>query len=145
MFLTLFYTILKFICYFLWCRYGISYLMLPYSNKWTRGLIFGIIRLLIGALFGTVLGYFILLMVFLSPGDLTRLAIYLTVYVVIRWIEWSLMEVLINKQSRSWLGFWFGNNKKSRIWRAGGIVVSYLADVPLIAILWTIPLGRIFC
>jgi len=73
-------------------------------------------------------------------------ATYLAVYVPVRWIEWAVFDLILNRGSRSVSGFFFGTEKRPRFWRLDGIVLSCLADFPVIAQLGgLLPLGRFMC
>jgi len=80
-----------------------------------------------------------------TPWIVRDAAIYAAVYVPVRWIEWTILAWLIAKQFRkiSWVFRW---SDVSTRWRLGGIVISCLADIPLIISLGgIIPVGRFFC
>lgn len=65
------------------------------------------------------------------------LIIYLLVYVPVRWVEWTLLDWLMARKSATAIGYG---------WRLGGIAISCLADIPIIAFAgWRLPLGRFFC
>ena len=49
---------------------------------------------------------------------------YAAVYVPVRWVEWSLMSLLLVSDSRSVLGFALGAGVRDRVWRASGIATS---------------------
>lgn len=71
--------------------------------------------------------------------------IYLVVYVPVRWVEWTILALLIVRGVRktSWLFDWTDISSR---WRLGGIAISCLADIPLIISLGgVIPTGRFLC
>ena len=70
---------------------------------------------------------------------------YLTVYVPTRWIEWSLIALLLTPGARSPGGFLFGSSRTDRLWRASGIAVSCAADVPVLLAAGGLPIGRFMC
>jgi hypothetical protein len=73
-------------------------------------------------------------------------ATYAAVYVPVRWIEWGIFDLALNREARTARGFLLGHNSRSRRWRAGGIVISCLADIYVIASLGgMIPVGRFMC
>ena len=80
------------------------------------------------------------------PDWIASSAAYLSVYVPVRWIEWGIFDLALNRDARSTRGFFLGNSSRSRYWRAGGIGISCIADIPLIVSLGgNIPLGRFMC
>ena len=80
----------------------------------------------------------------LGSGFAANALTYLSVYVPVRWLEWSIMAALLLSPSIS--QFLFGAARPDRLWRAGGIVISCLADIPLIISLGgVIPTGRFLC
>jgi hypothetical protein len=75
---------------------------------------------------------------------------YLAVYVPVRWFEWGVMELLVARNHRNPFNlFVIGGNGRSRLWRLGGIVVSHLADIPMIlmggGVHEMLPIGRFLC
>jgi len=70
---------------------------------------------------------------------------YLSVYVPIRWGEWGIFELALNPQPRSLNAFLLSSGMRARGWRLGGIVISCLADIPVIMSLGGLPLGRFMC
>ena len=100
------------------------------------GLFFGVFIWLLSTTLMTRLGYG------LSQNVLT----YLLVYVPVRWIEWTIMAMIIMPASFPlwrWAG---GTNTNDRLWRLGGIAISCLADIPVIASLGgVVPVGRFLC
>jgi hypothetical protein len=111
-----------------------------------RALGFGVLRLFMGFFFG-ILIYFLssALITHISAGLPENTITYLAVYVPVRWIEWSIMAALFRRMP-SGSSFLFGENSRDRSWRFGGIVISCLADIPLIVSLGgIIPTGRFLC
>jgi hypothetical protein len=71
---------------------------------------------------------------------------YALVYLPVRWIEWSIMAALIVPGSFPLAHWILGTSPQDRNWRLGGIVISCLADIPLIVSLGgVIPSGRFLC
>jgi hypothetical protein len=107
-----------------------------------------LVRLLIGVAAGFAI-FFI--------GGISRLSAwnnvflqYLIVYAPVRWFEWGIMELLITRSGRNPVhAFILGGNGRSRLWRLGGILVSHLADIPMIAMgagyRDMLPIGRFLC
>jgi len=141
------YFVVKLLAYCIWCYFG---LRLFQSNRRflpARALGFGVFRLLLGFFFGIViyfLGSFSLTV--LGSGLPQNVVTYLGVYVPIRWIEWSILFALVASGLAGRSPWFFGANPRDRYWRLGGIVISCLADIPLIYSLGgVIPTGRFLC
>ena len=98
----------------------------------------GVYRLLLGLGFGIVIWLASSLVV--EKVDSQVLA-YFVVYLPIRWIEWAIIDSYTDEKSN----FLFGLNKKHRLWRCGGIVISCLADIPIFITMGGLPLGRFMC
>ncbi len=73
--------------------------------------------------------------------------LYFEIYAPVRWIEWSIMAVVLARSRTE--SFFLGGSNTSRLWRLGGIVVSHLADIPLILsagrVTGILPVGRFLC
>ena len=69
---------------------------------------------------------------------------YLAVYVPVRWFEWALIELFLSSAARTLGGFVLSSGR-TRPWRIGGILVSCLADVPVMLALGGLPMGRFMC
>ena len=81
-----------------------------------------------------------------APGLPENVIAYLSVYVPVRWIEWTIMAILILPGPISPWHWIVGNGRMDRLWRLGGIAISCLADIPLIVSLGgVIPVGRFLC
>jgi hypothetical protein len=80
----------------------------------------------------------------LGSGSGSNVLTYLAVYVPVRWFEWSILAAILIPSS--FAQFLLGAAKPDRLWRLGGIVISCLADIPLIISLGgVIPTGRFLC
>jgi hypothetical protein len=105
----------------------------------------GFFRLCLGFFFGVLiylLSSALLSQLGFSPGS--NVLTYLAVYVPVRWLEWSIMAAIL--VPGSFAQFLVGAAKPDRLWRLGGIVISCLADIPLILSLGgVIPTGRFLC
>jgi hypothetical protein len=60
------------------------------------------------------------------------------------------MSALLNRGNGSFASFFLGRDWRDRLWRLGGIAVSHLADLPLIAggsggPTEMLPVGRFLC
>jgi|SRR5215831_7686234 len=137
----------KYAAYTLWCLLGLRLFqpLRPFFVVMALGL--GVLRLVMGLCFG--LGIWLigsLVYSALSHGPSPSVLTYLLVYIPIRWVEWSIMLLLLSASCRSASGFFLGSAKSDRLWRAGGIILSCLADIPMIISLGGIlPVGRFMC
>ncbi len=141
------YITLKYLAYVAWCFIGLHLLTSYSRGTLPRALGIGLIRLLMGLIFGVVI-YLIGSMVYSALIDLpaTDLLTYLVVYVPVRWLEWSIIAMLVAPAARKFSWFWLGLNTRDRLWRCGGILISCVADIPMIIALGGIlPVGRFLC
>jgi hypothetical protein len=135
----------KFLAYSAWMFWGLRALRNESTPSPLGSLALGFLRLCLGLLFG-VLIYLLsaTLLSHLGYGLAPNILTYLAVYVPVRWIEWSIMAVIL--LPGSFAQFFVGVRKPDRLWRLGGIVISCLADIPLIIGLGgVIPTGRFLC
>ena len=106
----------------------------------------GVARFIMGIGFGLVIyAASTTLFTSLSGFPLRSVITYVAVYVPTRWLEWSLIALIIAPSTRSWTGFLFGTALADRWWRLLGIVVSCAADIPLMLTVGGLPLGRFLC
>ena len=141
------YLTIKYLAYAAWCFIGLQLSLSAVRGTLARALGLGLLRLLLGLMFGVVI-YLLGSIVYSALVELpaTGLLTYLAVYVPVRWVEWSLIAMLIAPASRSFRLFWIGMNSRDRLWRCGGILVSCIADIPMIIALGGIlPVGRFLC
>jgi len=148
------YFVMKLVAYIVWMWVGLSLLRPGAGSRLESAVAFGTLRLLMGFVFGLliwVVGTFVYVGAMLAqgPGESPLPAgpvTYLLVYVPVRWVEWGIFELVLDPRARSAFGFVYGSSPEARSWRAGGAVISCLADVPVIASLgWMLPLGRFMC
>ena len=131
------YIIFLLLLYSVWTYLGIKYLTLPYKNLFLITTCFGSLRVLISILF--VLPTYLLGAAFItfyfnvlsypmlgSSYDIPYQLSYLSVYIPIKWFSWSLLELAMNKHSRSISAFIIGPTLRSRWWRLGGTLLSCL-------------------
>ena len=147
------YMLAKFVAYTVWCGVGIQLIGsyesranvqsatgggTPSWRKWFLAIGYGLFRLLMGVFFGLliwIVGTSVAADIWGAPHR--DVITYLLVYVPVRWIEWTILAWIIARSSAGNLGYG---------WRLGGVGISCLADIPLIAATgWTLPLGRFFC
>ena len=138
----LLYGLIKALAYMSWCGQGAK-LHGHRDRLWLKGFVYGFVRLAMGAVFGLIVIFW--LVNALSTTIPNHILLYLAVYVPVRWLEWSLMAVLMDQDDRSWHNFLNGTTARSRLWRVGGIVISCLADIPMIISCGGLPLGRFMC
>ena len=133
--------ILKALAYAWWCLVGLRRARpeIEGRGRWLRAAWFGVLRVLLGLLFGIVIWLASSFVVEglheagLGMGRGVELLTYLAVYVPVRVIEWGIVCVLA---LRRWDARWI----------AGGVLVSVGADIPWIIILGAhLPLGRFLC
>jgi len=128
------YLAVKLVVYVAWCRVG--YAWLPERPRAEHAAAFGVLRFAIGAMVGT--GIWVgstVVWVFLARelGVESEVLTYVLVYVPVRMLEWGIVGVL-------------AYGRPPRGWIVGGVVVSVLADVPMVWSLgWHLPLGRFLC
>jgi hypothetical protein len=136
----------KFIAYSVWCFLGLRKLRSSVAT-FGQALLFGLLRLIMGLFFGVVIWLASSWMLSaVGYGLPQNVLAYLLVYVPVRWIEWSIMAALIAPQPFSATGWLIGSTPADRYWRLGGIVISCLADIPMIVDLGgVIPTGRFLC
>jgi hypothetical protein len=137
-----FYVLLKFLAYSGWCYLGLR--ALHQQSSIGKGVGFGSVRLGLGMLFGVA--------IFVIGGSLHLSApahpwiLYLLVYVPVRYFEWSIMAALLGVKGGELNRI--GDGKTQR-WILGGVVVSHLADIPLILqfsrTVDFLPVGRFLC
>jgi hypothetical protein len=143
----LLYLGLKFLAYAGWCYVGLKQFRPDLEVRLPRSLAYGLLRLFLGFFFGVLI--FLLsssLMSMLGSGLSPNVATYLAVYVPVRWIEWAIMAILIVPDTSSFFDWAAGTDSRDRLWRLGGIAISCLADIPLIASLGgVVPVGRFLC
>jgi hypothetical protein len=145
--LALFYIAGKLLAYSLWCLLGLRKVRRDSSAPLSRALAFGFVRLFMGLFFGVViwLASSWMLSAF-GYGLPQNVLTYLLVYVPVRWIEWSIMAAFILPNPSSFAAWLIGASPTDRYWRLGGIVISCLADIPLIiGFGGVIPTGRFMC
>lgn len=132
----------KFVAYCAWCGLGARLHGHRDGLVW-RGLVFGTVRLGMGAVFGLIA--IVALLNLLNVVVRNTVQLYLLVYVPVRWIEWSIMVPLLDKQGPSLRGLVVGRAPASATWRLGGIAISCLADIPMMVGAGGLPIGRFMC
>jgi len=133
------YLVLKLGGYVAWSWLGVRWLGRS-PRPFAAALALGIARLGIGWLTGLLVAPLAIAAV---ASDQVPL-FYFTALVIVRWLEWGAIEMLLPGHARSGLTFVAGASGRSRLWRLGGIAVSYLADAPFL-LAEGFPNGRLFC
>jgi hypothetical protein len=137
------YVALKYGAYVAWCFLGIRWLR-EMNPPVTSALGLGFVRLLLGVVFGIA--------IFLT-GGVMHLNVpnhlwlsYFAVYAPVRWVEWSIMTLLVAPGTGFFL---LRANPRANLWQLGGIAVSHLADIPVIlsgsGVGDMLPVGRFLC
>jgi hypothetical protein len=139
------YVILKYAAYVGWCYFGLKKFRPSSEDLSSTAFRFGFYRLLIGVFFGGVLG----LGLFAVAGGLLRgggnVFVYLSIYLPVRWVEWTIMSVIIIRESYYPNRWPIGLSKADSLWRLGGIAVSFFADIPVLIAMDGFSVGRILC
>ena len=140
------YLTVKLAVYCFVCLLGIAWLRPAFKNRYAACVTLGAGRLLLGVGLGLLI-YMASTKVYAAvPDELPRgLVTYLAVYVPTRWVEWSMIALVISPAARSVPGFLFGAEAGDRLWRCIGIVASCIADIPVFLAVGGLPVGRFFC
>jgi hypothetical protein len=141
------YLLIKLIAYCVWCYLGLR-IFRPQDTHFTGlALKFGIVRLFLGFAFGLVIFFVAAVWNHLLGSGLPQNVLtYLGAYVPVRWVEWTIMALLLSPVVRSSPNWFIGNENRDRLWRFGGIVISCVADIPFIQSFGgPIPTGRFLC
>jgi len=138
-----FYGIVKYIADAAWCYAGLRWLR--QRNSFRAALGFGFLRLLLGVFFGV--GIFVVGGMMHLEVPTHPVLMYLSIYAPIRYLEWSMLLILITRLHAvpSLPALW-----KRQAWIFSGILVSHLADLPLILTSYDgakgfLPVGRFLC
>jgi hypothetical protein len=140
------YIIVKLPAYISLCFVGLTRFrpQLRHIGGWAIGL--GILRLIVG-LFAGLWIYTWSNKFYNAHSDSSYRSVeaYLLVYPPVRWVEWSLMALLVVPKAWKPGAALLGLNAQDRLWRLSGILVSCLADIPVFLELGGLPVGRFFC
>ena len=140
------YGVIKIAAYTAVCLGGLRYLGQRRDTVLLPAVGLGLLRVAMGLVFGVGIFFASAYLVAGSGGGTKgQVFAYLTVYVPTRWIEWSLIALLLTPGARSLGGFLFGSSRADRLWRASGIAVSCAADVPVLLAVGGLPVGRFMC
>jgi len=142
------YGLIKFIAYMWWCYFALKCYAVDVKNKILAAAGFGFVRLLIGIVIGSTIAVWLWIPIFayfstseavkqlLSTANIDMIdllkptaLVYLTIYPLIRIIEWTLMWFIMQYSLKNRLQ---APSKASIVlWVLGGIIVSCVADIPL--------------
>ena len=136
------YVLVKYLAYSLWCYLGLRWLRDKKSIG--AGVAFGSVRLGLGMMFGVA--------IFVVAGMLRLNApppwlVYFLIYAPVRYVEWSILAALLGTSGGQVFSI---RGAATQRWIIGGIVVSHLADLPLILFSGDgtrlfFPVGRFLC
>jgi hypothetical protein len=161
MMLFIFYVTLKLAAYIAWCRIGVGLFRPLDESKQASALKFGVVRLLLGVVFGTAVFLWVWKLN-LGNWAISHIALYFLIYAPLRWIEWSIMGFLMQREAASLLiaprkvyaastvpMATSGPRLPGVLWKLGGILVSHVADLPIIiasgGVDYALPVGRFLC
>ena len=141
------YLLVKYILYSSWCYRGVKRLRPSQEKRVASAMMYGLTRLPFGFGFGILIylgGSLVMGAVFDLP--LSGVITYLIVYVPVRWIEWSIIGAMISSSGGFVRDLIRPSSLEQLRWRAGGIVVSFIADIPMIIVFdGMLPVGRFMC
>jgi hypothetical protein len=137
------YVLGKYLVYSIWCYLGLRWLRDKKSAG--AGMAFGSVRLGLGIIFGVAI-FVIGGMLHLNAPANSWFA-YFAVYVPVRYIEWSILAALLGTSGGQVFQI---TGAATQRWIVGGIIVSHLADLPLIMLGGEgpkafLPVGRFLC
>jgi hypothetical protein len=136
------YVAVKAVAYMAWCGLG-ARLHGDRERLWLKGILYGFFRLAMGCVLGLILIY--LLVNALAITNVNPVLLYLAVYVPVRWLEWSALAVVMDRNRESLARQFLRGSPSSIFWRVGGIVISCLADIPMMIAMGGLPIGRFMC
>jgi hypothetical protein len=136
------YFLLKCLAYVGWTHYGLR--ALHNQSSILAAISYGFARVGLGILFGV--GIFFLTGAFHLTAPAHPWLLYVLIYVPVRYLEWSIMAVLLGVKSgqEGRIG-----NAATQRWIVEGIAVSHFADLPMILLYAAqgslLPTGRFLC
>jgi hypothetical protein len=140
------YFVLKYAAYVAWCYFGLKKFGPQGENQRNRAYLYGFYRLLLGFGFGLVIFFAVQMFSSAFGSSITgTLLTYVCAYLPVRWVEWSIMSVMISPEPYTVFHFFSGLHHWDRLWRMGGIGVSFLADLPILIAIGGFPVGRFLC
>jgi len=92
----LLYPAIKLLAYSFWCYLGLRNFRPPMNGVYSRSVMYGFFRLLMGFFFGVAIWMIsTVVLSHIGYGLPQNILTYGLVYVPVRWIEWSIMAALI--------------------------------------------------
>ena len=116
---------MKYLAYSIWCYLGLRWLRDRKSVG--AGIAFGSVRLGLGMIFGV--GIFVIGGMLHLNAPANSWVAYFAVYAPVRYVEWAILASLLGTKGGQVFQI---TGAVTQRWILGGIVVSHLADVPLI-------------
>jgi len=135
------YLFLKLAGYTAWSALALRWFDPQLRNVVPGALGRGLMRLVLG----WVTGILVAPLALVAVGTNKIPLFYFTLLVVVRWFEWGVIQCTIKSPESGLSTFLGGASWRGRVWRIGGIAVSYLADAPFLIAAGGFPHGRIFC
>ena len=137
------YVLVKYLAYSLWCYLGLRWLR--DRKSFGAGVAFGSVRLGLGMIFGV--GIFVIGGMLHLNAPANPWLSYFAIYAPVRYVEWSILAALLGASGGQLFSIAGGATQR---WIIGGIVVSHLADLPLIffggeGTRAFLPVGRFLC
>ena len=93
------YVILKYAAYVCWCYFGLKKFRPPSEDRLSVAFRFGFYRLLIGVVFGGLIGIGVFVAASGLPHGGGSVFAYLCIYIPVRWVEWTIMSIMIVRES----------------------------------------------
>ena len=115
-----FYVLLKLVAHAFWGIAGVRLLDRGRDRATAVGIMWGTMRTLLGFITG--------LLVYAATRNTTyafrtATSTYLGIYIPLRFVEWYLMARLVRQNGKF--------SRRDALWIAGGVVISFIADVPM--------------
>src|SRR5262249_14079674 len=122
------YIILKYAAYAGWCLLGLNLFESSIKNRTIAALAIGFLRLVMGLFFGVVIwilstSAYAIYFKILGDGFGAGVFAYLMVYVPVRWFEWAIIDLILQRRRTTLASFLVGHDGVSRKWRVGGIAI----------------------
>jgi hypothetical protein len=135
------YVLLKLGGYSAWSHLGLRWFDPKRRSDVLGALGRGVARLALGWLTGILVAP--LALVAAGTGHVPLF--YFTALAGVRWLEWGLLQLSFPVPAKGLATLVHGGTRRARVWRLGGILVSYLADAPFLIASDGFPHGRLFC
>ncbi len=137
------FLLVKLLLYVGWCYLACARLGFPVNRKGGVAIMLGLTRIGIGILIGS---HLILLSMQEAQAVFdNQLLTYLVVFPPIRFLEWALILVILHVMYLRKRISVYVNFAYKIVWVLGGVIVSCLADIPILILSEGLPIGRLFC